>query len=77
MVDQEELYDLIFDPSEANNIAGDPSAAEVLAEMRERLDAWMRRTDDPVLKGEIPPPSGAKINDADALSHAEPLTVIP
>ncbi len=45
----EELYDLFFDPQERNNLAAVPAHAHVLAEMRERLAAWMRRTADPLL----------------------------
>ena len=35
---QEQLYDLIFDPGEASNVADDPSLAAVRDEMRTRLD---------------------------------------
>ena len=48
-----ELYDTYFDPVESRNLVGDPTYAEVLAEMEERLQAWMKRTDDPILKGPI------------------------
>jgi arylsulfatase A-like enzyme len=58
-VPREELYDLIFDPNEANNVAGDPSLNDVLAEMRGRLEAWMQETEDPLLQGPIPRPEGA------------------
>jgi len=43
---REELYDLARDPREFNNLAEDPDSAEVLTQMRERLDAWMRDTND-------------------------------
>ena len=36
---EEELYDLVFDPNEAANLAGDPATPRSLAELRERLDA--------------------------------------
>ena len=42
----EELYDLIFDPQEACNRAGESACGDALAEMRARLDEWMRETDD-------------------------------
>ena len=67
-VPQEQLYDLIFDPNEACNIADDPSAADVLADMRSRLAKWMRATDDPLLDGPVPAPSGARIGDPDGVS---------
>ncbi len=48
---EEELYDLVFDPVEGHNLAGDSAAAEVLKDMRSRLDAWMKETNDPFLNG--------------------------
>ena len=51
---REELYDLIYDPGEAANLADSPAHAGALAEMRGRLDRWMRTTDDPLLRGHIP-----------------------
>ena len=50
---REALYDLLFDPAEAHNLADDPAHAGVLAEMQGRLDAWMRDTDDPLLDGDV------------------------
>lgn len=67
----EQLYDLVFDPNEANNLASDRSMRPVLGEMRERLERWMRLTDDPLLAGPVKPPSGAAINSADGVSPGE------
>ena len=72
----EELYDLLFDPNEACNVAGDKARASVLAEMRGRLDRWMQATNDPILKGPVPLPPGAKANDPDGLSATEEMTVL-
>jgi len=52
----ESLHDLLFDPHEAGNLAGDPACAEVLAGLRSDLEAWMRSTGDPLLHGIPPPP---------------------
>ncbi len=68
----ESLYDLIFDPAEHHNLAGEAGVAPVLAEMRQRLDRWMKATDDPLLRGPVPAPHGAKINNPDGLSPKEP-----
>jgi N-sulfoglucosamine sulfohydrolase len=68
---QEQLYDLVFDPVESNNLAADPSYAEVLTEMRGRLDRWMGATDDPLLSGTVAAPPGARVNDPDGLSPSE------
>jgi arylsulfatase A-like enzyme len=70
---QEQLYDLIFDPGEACNVANDPSLAPVLDEMRGRLEQWMSSTDDPLLRGPVVAPAGAEFNDPDQLSPYEPM----
>jgi hypothetical protein len=49
----------------------------VLAEMRGRLDRWMTRTSDPLLKGPVPAPAGAKVNPADGTSPQEPVIDAP
>ena len=70
-VASEQLYDLVFDPNEANNVADDPDKAAVLESMRARLQDWMERTNDPLLKGSVPAPRGAHVNDPDGLSPRE------
>ncbi len=72
----EQLYDLIFEPNETHNLVDKPSLAEVLEEMRGRLDRWMRVTDDPLLHGPVPAPAGARVNDPDGLSPGEPAQVV-
>ena len=47
-----ELYDLERDPHEFHNLADEPGHAEKLAELREQLAAWRRRTRDPLLHPE-------------------------
>ncbi|GHB92490.1 sulfatase family protein [Cerasicoccus arenae] len=49
----EELYDLLFDPTEACNLASQTECAAVLDELRAKLDTWMLETDDPLLKGQL------------------------
>ncbi len=72
----EQLYDLVFDPNESCNLAGDPSVKDALEEMRGRLERWMQATDDPLLKGAVPAPPGAAVNDPDGLSPRDrPRTV--
>jgi len=68
----EALYDLVFDPAETNNGAGDPRYASALDEMRARLARWMRETGDPLLAGGIPLPETAVLNDPDGASPKEP-----
>ena len=42
----EELYDVRNDPHEINNLVDDPAYADMLQDMRNRLDAWMEETGD-------------------------------
>ena len=48
-VPQEELYDLMFDPQERHNLAGDSLHEEILKDLKRELNQWMRDTDDPLL----------------------------
>ena len=45
--------------------------AAIKMDLIERLEAWMKKTDDPLLNGPVAPPKGALINDADGMSHRE------
>ncbi len=75
----ESLFDLVFDPHEACNLATDPACAEVLADMRARLARWMRDSDDPALSGRIDPVPGMTVSgrakglDPRASVPAEPV----
>ncbi len=61
-VDREQLYNLLYDPNEANNIAGDPASRDALKQMRDRLEAWMEATSDPLLQGDVPAPESAVVS---------------
>ena len=67
---REELHDLLFDPAEAANVAGDPAYETARAELAVRLETWMRETGDPLLDGDVEPPPGAEITDPDQVSPA-------
>ena len=43
----EELYDLEKDPNELNNLAAHPKFADVLAELRQKVREFQKRTKDP------------------------------
>ena len=75
-IPKEQLYDLVFDPNEADNLVGDPAHAAVLADLRGRLEQWMRDTKDPLLAGHVDPPPGVEINLPDQLSATEPTIVV-
>jgi len=72
----EQLYDLIFDPNEACNLAYDQSVGTILEELRERLDDWMQATADPLLHGPVSAPNGAELNDPEHMSPSYPTRFV-
>ena len=70
---REELYDLLMDPGEMRNLAGADPFAELHADLGERLEAWMRDTDDPLLDGPVPVPPGGVVNDPAGRSARDPF----
>ncbi|MCL2304549.1 MAG: sulfatase [Planctomycetaceae bacterium] len=50
----EELYDLTNDPWEMNNLAKQPQYVEILQELRNALDDWMRQQGDPGASLDVP-----------------------
>jgi N-sulfoglucosamine sulfohydrolase len=75
-VPREQLYDLVLDPNEQNNLAADRAAREALEDLRRRLADWMRETDDPLLHGQVPPPPGAQVNEQWQISPDEPTRAV-
>jgi arylsulfatase A-like enzyme len=73
---EESLYDLLFDPTEHQNLAADAASKPALEQMRARLDAWMMATNDPLLHGPVRAPHGARANNPEGLSPQETPTVI-
>ena len=72
-VEAERLYDMVFDPSEAHNLAGNADYADVLTEMRGRLETWRTETADPVSETSImEPPETAVSNDPSDISPGDP-----
>jgi arylsulfatase A-like enzyme len=69
---QEQLYDLLLDPNEADNLIATPEGRLVADGLRPRLQQWMERTRDPLLQGPVAPPAGAEYNDPDDRSAADP-----
>jgi len=62
--DGEELYDLVFDPTEQRNLIHHPEKQEILQEMRRRLHHWQQETRDPLLlEGFVAPPQGCIMDD--------------
>lgn len=73
--DQEMLFDLVFDPNEADNLVHGDRAPEVLAQLRHSLTDWMTQTGDPLLRGSVPVPAGGETTEVDAYSPTEKLSV--
>jgi hypothetical protein len=69
---------LLFDP--APNIttwlSDEHGQNRAVEQMRARLDAWMLATNDPLLRGPVRAPHGAKANNPDGISPQETPTVI-
>jgi arylsulfatase A-like enzyme len=74
-VAEEELYDLVFDPNEADNLVGEVAYADVVADLRERLATWMAETADPLLKGPVEPQAGTELNLPGQRSATDPTIV--
>ncbi|MFW9827371.1 MAG: sulfatase [Candidatus Thorarchaeota archaeon] len=53
----EELYDLTKDPFEKNNLIGNPNYKGIKKKLNDDLFEWMRRSNDPILKGKIKVPN--------------------
>lgn len=53
---EESLHDLALDPGETVNLVDHPGHADALADLRQRLDDWMTRTNDPLQQGDVPLP---------------------
>lgn len=64
---REMLFDTFFDPCEMNNLVREPSAKAILQEMQQRLNAWMQKTNDPLLVGQVPLPITGWENPRDGM----------
>lgn len=65
---REALYDLVFDVSEKNNLINDPSLKQVIEDLKNRLLIFMKKTNDPLLKGPIVRQNNWKINLPECVS---------
>lgn len=49
-----QLFDLTCDPEERHNLAYLPQYSDILNEMLEKLESWMKQTNDPLCHGDVP-----------------------
>ncbi len=66
-----ELYDLLLDPHESNNLLSSVQYQKIREGLEKRLHQWMKKTSDPLLNDQVSIPVGAKINTADSLDPAD------
>lgn len=67
-----ELYRLIADPAENDNLYGQPDVENIVAELRKDLDDWFARYSDPVFDGSRQPVRGnGQINAINLLKDGE------
>jgi arylsulfatase A-like enzyme len=57
-----ELYDLVADPGENNNLYGNLEFAPIVENLRQRMTELRRETSDPDLKKAVPTNNGASLN---------------
>ncbi|MFD1414486.1 sulfatase family protein [Oceanobacillus jeddahense] len=62
---KEALYDLLYDPGERNNIAGNEEHQTILINMREKLAEYQVNTNDPILEGHFIVQPEWKVNKAE------------
>lgn len=56
-VPEEQLFDLIFDPNETNNLADQRALADIKQTLKNSMENWMQETADPLLlDGDVPEP---------------------
>lgn len=57
-----ELYDLVLDPLERNNVVNDPRYGDTVQELNRVLSLWQEQTGDPLLRGELVPSRESVVN---------------
>lgn len=68
---REMLFDLYMDPMERDNVIDDAQYGETRTSLSLRLDQWMKETDDPLLRGSLVAPEGARVNVSTTLSPSD------
>ena len=66
--DKEALYDCLYDPSERNNLIDDPKYADIVKQLKTKLQQFQIKTEDPILDGELEIKPGYKVNRKECLN---------
>jgi arylsulfatase A-like enzyme len=67
------LFDNLLDPQQRVNLAESPAHRPIRDDLLARLQRWMAKTDDPLLRGDVPVPPGARVNDPASTTFSEHL----
>lgn len=77
-VPEEELFDILDDPEEQNNLAADPNYREIKADLKKKLQDWLVAQNDFLrLEGNMPFLATQKHFRLDLLSHPMNRVVLP
>ncbi len=77
-VPEEELFDILNDPEEQNNLAADPNYREIKADLKKKLQDWLVAQNDFLrLEGHMPFLATQKHFRLDLLSHPKNRVVLP
>jgi N-sulfoglucosamine sulfohydrolase len=68
----EELYDVLEDPYELNDLAAEDRVADIKAELSDRLNDWMQAVNDPILRGPVPSPDPGHVGSGCVWVKAPP-----
>ena len=60
--EREALYDLLYDPGERRNLIANEELQTIAKGLREKLDFFQKKTEDPLLEGAIGIRPGWKVN---------------
>ena len=60
--EREALYDLLYDPGERRNLIANEELQTIAKVLREKLDSFQKKTEDPLLEGAIGIRPGWKVN---------------
>jgi len=71
---REQLFDLWLDPYEREDVKEQTAYRNTYRELSEKLEQWMRKTDDPLIKfgSRVPKPTGARVNKLGCLNPRLP-----